>query len=60
MKFVGGETAALSRVYEYFWKKVRGYTDLYFFQTENSMLELMLVMLRVGTKPSTPYLQLTM
>lgn len=25
MKFVGGETAALSRVYEYFWKKVRSY-----------------------------------
>ena len=26
MKFVGGETAALSRVYEYFWKKVRRYS----------------------------------
>ncbi|XLU20541.1 hypothetical protein S245_056607, partial [Arachis hypogaea] len=23
MKFVGGETAALSRVYEYFWKKLK-------------------------------------
>ena len=28
MKFVGGETAALSRVYEYFWKKVRSYLKL--------------------------------
>jgi len=27
MKFVGGETAGLSRVYEYFWKKV-GYLKL--------------------------------
>lgn len=27
---MGGETAALSRIYEYFWKKVRGYTYLHF------------------------------
>ncbi|XP_054798628.1 cryptochrome DASH, chloroplastic/mitochondrial isoform X2 [Prosopis cineraria] len=35
MKFVGGETAALSRVYEYFWKKdlLRGYKE-----TRNGML----------------------
>lgn len=24
MKFMGGESAALGRVYEYFWKKVSG------------------------------------
>lgn len=23
MKFIGGESAALSRIYEYFWKKVK-------------------------------------
>jgi hypothetical protein len=33
MKFVGGETAGLSRIYEYFWKKVgqRLYLYLFFF-----------------------------
>ncbi|XLS78970.1 hypothetical protein HN51_063195 [Arachis hypogaea] len=37
MKFVGGETAALSRVYEYFWKK-----DLLkvYKETRNGMLGL--------------------
>jgi hypothetical protein len=54
MKFVGGETAGLSRIYEYFWKKVgqRLYLYLFFFLSQNVMLELMLVMLGVGMEPS--------
>lgn len=31
MKFVGGESAALGRVNEYFWKKARGIFKLYMY-----------------------------